>query len=421
MTRKILGLFLLLSTMIFGQESSSSPYSYHHLGLKKYQNTIENKSMGELNVYADSIHLNLVNPASLSKLALTTYTVGATQTFSTLASNVNEADTQRTNFDYLAVGIPITKKVGVSFGLSPFSQVGYRIFQAEREGDNVIETKFWTGDGNINKVFLSTGFEVYKNLSVGVSFQYYFGRLTHSFSQASINIPTQANEQNIADIDGFNAQLGLYHFAKINNKLTLHSSLTFSPNRELNNSFTRRIFISPIGSEVVIAQIDPQTTDRKIDLPAMVNAGFAIGQEKKWLLGAEFTTQNAPEIGNRFNNVNNATYERANKFNVGGYYIPKYDSFTSYWSRVTYRGGLRYESLGFQINDQSINDFGINIGLGIPLRRYSDAFANFSNVNIGFEYGRRGTKNSNLIQEDYFSLSLGLSFNDKWFQKRKYN
>ncbi len=78
-------------------------------------------------------------------------------------------------------------------------------------------------------------------------------------------------------------------------------------------------------------------------------------------------------------------------------------------------------SLGFKIQNQSITDFGINFGLGIPLRRYSDAFANFSNINVNFEYGRRGTKNANLIQEDYFSMSLSISFNDKWFQKRKYN
>jgi hypothetical protein len=153
----------------------------------------------------------------------------------------------------------------------------------------------------------------------------------------------------------------------------------------------------------------------------MFNVGFAIGEEKKWLIGTEFTTQNAVENGNRFTNINNSSFERANKFNVGGYFIPQYNSFSSYWSRVTYRAGMRYENLGLMVNDQSINDFGITFGLGIPLRRYSDAFANFSNINIGFEYGRRGTKNSNLIQEDYFNISLSLSFNDKWFQRRKYN
>lgn len=416
MTKKILGLFYFISYLSFGQQSTSSPYSYHHLGLKKYQNTVENKSMGELNVYSDSIHLNLVNPASLSKLALTAYTVAATQTISRLSTTTQEADSKRTNFDYLAIGLPLTKKVGVAFGLSPFSQVGYQI-KNEAVNPFVDESRFWSGDGNINKVFVSTGFEVYKNLSFGMSFQYYFGRLSHSFILVRPDISTQANEENIAQINGFNGQVGVYHFAKINNKLTIHSSLTFSPKADLNNDFTRRIFITPS----LINEDFSKNNSRKLDLPAMFNGGLAIGQERKWLLGAEFSTQNAAVNGNRFENVTNVTYERANKINVGGYYIPKFDSFTSYWRRVTYRGGLRYENLGYQIQNESINDFGITFGLGIPLRRYSDAFANFSNVNIGFEFGRRGTKKSNLIQEDYFNISLSLSFNDKWFQKRKYN
>jgi hypothetical protein len=418
MTKYISVFFLIISAVVFGQQSSSSPYSYHHLGLRKYQNTIENKSMGELNVYADSIHLNLVNPASLSKLALTNYTVGATQNFTTLSTNSGEGETQRTTFDYIAVGLPIAKKLGVSFGISPFTNVGYDFIQIQTLNNISVITNN-TGDGNINKVFLSTGYEVYKNLSVGLSFQYYFGRLTHSFVKSnfttSLDFISGANEENIASINGINAQIGLYHFTKLNKKLTLHSSLTFSPKAELDNEFSRTISISTTQI------LTPQISQRKIDLPAMFNVGFAIGEEKKWLIGTEFTTQNAVENGNRFTNINNSSFERANKFNVGGYFIPQYNSFSSYWSRVTYRAGMRYENLGLMVNDQSINDFGITFGLGIPLRRYSDAFANFSNINIGFEYGRRGTKNSNLIQEDYFNISLSLSFNDKWFQRRKYN
>jgi len=45
----------------------------------------------------------------------------------------------------------------------------------------------------------------------------------------------------------------------------------------------------------------------------------------------------------------------------------------------------------------------------------------FSNLNLGLEYGQRGTTNSGLIQENFFKLSIGLSLNDQWFVKRKFN
>ena len=66
------------------------------------------------------------------------------------------------------------------------------------------------------------------------------------------------------------------------------------------------------------------------------------------------------------------------------------------------------------IQDQSIKEVGFNFGFGIP-------FQGFSNLNIGFELGKRGTTNSGLIQENFFSIRLGMSLSDLWFVKNKYN
>ena len=39
----------------------------------------------------------------------------------------------------------------------------------------------------------------------------------------------------------------------------------------------------------------------------------------------------------------------------------------------------------------------------------------------GFELGKKGTTSSNLVQENYANFCLSLSFNDRWFEKRKFN
>ena len=57
----------------------------------------------------------------------------------------------------------------------------------------------------------------------------------------------------------------------------------------------------------------------------------------------------------------------------------------------------------------------LTLGVGMPLN------GTFSNVNIGFELGKKGTTSSNLVQENYANLSIGFSFNDTWFVKRKFN
>jgi hypothetical protein len=76
---------------------------------------------------------------------------------------------------------------------------------------------------------------------------------------------------------------------------------------------------------------------------------------------------------------------------------------------------MRFENTGLKINDESINEFGISFGVGLPVGKL------FSNANLGFEYGKRGTTSQNLVQENFFNFQLSLSLNDRWFVKRKYN
>jgi hypothetical protein len=44
-----------------------------------------------------------------------------------------------------------------------------------------------------------------------------------------------------------------------------------------------------------------------------------------------------------------------------------------------------------------------------------------SNANIGLELSQRGQKDSGLVKETIVALRVGLSLNDIWFVKRKYN
>ena len=43
-----------------------------------------------------------------------------------------------------------------------------------------------------------------------------------------------------------------------------------------------------------------------------------------------------------------------------------------------------------------------------------------SNLNLGLEFGKKGTTSNNLVQENYIILNIGFSLNDKWFVKSKF-
>ena len=60
-----------------------------------------------------------------------------------------------------------------------------------------------------------------------------------------------------------------------------------------------------------------------------------------------------------------------------------------------------------------ITDINFSFGLGLPMRRTK------TTANIGVQMGRRGTKENNLVKEEYIKFLATFTFNDKWFTKRK--
>ena len=107
---------------------------------------------------------------------------------------------------------------------------------------------------------------------------------------------------------------------------------------------------------------------------------------------------------NDFFNRSNVAYKDGKQWSVGGFYIPNYASFTSFWSRVVYRFGFRSEQMSIIMNNSPLKETGISFGVGLPL-------GSLSNANIGFEITKRGEKNPSLIQETFFTMRIGLSLN----------
>ncbi|MBP9849314.1 MAG: hypothetical protein KBC58_07730 [Flavobacterium sp.] len=412
MIKKIIlaGLFFF-SLQTIAQEGTASPYSYYGIGEVKFKGTIENRSMGGLGVLNDSIHINLQNPAALSSLKLTTFTAAGTFSPTVMQTSTEKQKAQRTSLDYLAIAFPAGKAV-FNVGLMPYTSVGYKI---ENTNYQTNERTRNTGKGGLNNVFLGAGYQLTPKLSVGAQFSYNFGEITHTFIYLKGSNQYSTRELNTTQLNGVNLTSGLTYSTKLTNKLELVSSATFSPEMRLNATNTRNIARTTFnsqGTEVAYGSTDVEIPDTKIKAPSKITFGAGVGESKNWFVGVESTFKSQ---GNYDIVYPKASFESASKVSIGGYYIPKYNSFTNYYQKVTYRGGFRHENTGLIVNSQSIKDTAFTLGLGLPLS------GTFSNINIGFEMGKRGTKNAGLIQENYTNFSIGLSFNDRWFQKRKFD
>lgn len=413
MIRKIISsLCLLLSLVSFAQEGTSSPYSFFGIGDVRFKGTVESRSMGGVQVEQDSIHLNLDNPASYSSLKLTTFTVGGTYNLTTLKNDSASEQAKRTTFDYLAVGLPMGK-LGVGFGLIPYSSVGYKVSSVENDVNN---RNFATG--GMNKAFFGASYKIAPNFTLGANVDYNFGRIETTNLQFVNGVVTGSREMYRASLSGVNFNFGAMYQAKLNKKLSLYSSLSYKLESKLSSSNTRNVAAVTFASGFEVGSVqnaDEEVFDEELTLPSELKIGLGIGESKKWLVGAQIVSASQGDLANTYNTNPDVSYEKAMKYSIGGYFIPNYNSFTSYAKRIVYRAGLKYEDTGLVVNSESIKDKGLSLGFGLPVT------GSFSNINLGLELGKRGTTAAGLVEENYVKISVGLSLNDRWFVKRKFD
>ena len=420
MIKKILIAFLcVVAHGAFAQNGTISPYSYFGIGDDRDKGAVDTQMMGGVSMYGDSIHINLSNPAAYSKLRLTAYTAGISHKEYQLKSWNEEQRTSVTNLDYLAIGFPLAKNVGFGFGIMPYSSVGYSLNSTSNSANGEV-SNFFEGEGGLNRLYASIGFEPIKNLSFGVTANFNFGTLEYQRIQSVEGVQFGTLDDRESNINGYDFKYALNYNPTIKDKYTLYTSVLVNTQGNLTSENTQTLgsFSLVTGNNVEVVDVDLDASNLRnteLKIPTRTTFGLGFGENKKWFLGAEYSFQQMNDFENTFLGLDNIDYGDANTYALGGYWIPDYRSLTGYFNRITYRAGLRYDMTGMTINNKEINNFGITFGLGLPLG------GDFSNINVGFELGRRGTTDANLIEESYFKVNIGLSLNDRWFQQRKIN
>lgn len=401
------------SLMANAQGGSASPYSFFGIGESRFKGNLENRSMGGLNIEQDSLHMNILNPASFAALRFTAFTIGGSYTSTGLKTDSKSDNAKRMTVDYLAVALPLGK-IGVGFGLLPYTSVGYNIESTNPEPDGV--NNVLKGTGGLNKAFFSLGYTIIPNLVVGGDVQYNFGRINNSNLEFLTGVLVGTEEKNKADLNGFAANFGAMYKHKIYKKTNIYSSFTYTPQATLSSTNTKTISTVTYNSNYDVAIYDTAAqkqirTDLKI--PEKMSFGIGVGRTSKWLLGTQLVFQDVEKLTNDYNTLSNVTYGRYSSYALGGFYLPKNNVFSKYFEKIIYRGGLKYVKTGTIINSQEISEKAITFGMGLPI------LGSLSNANIGLEYGQRGTTSHGLVQENYFTVAVSFSLNDKWFGHRK--
>lgn len=426
MIKKFLVLFtLLISTSFLAQRTSLSPYSFFGIGEEFSPVTVEQASMGGIGVaFSHYKYLNFTNPAAIANLRYTTYGFGGTHKELKLKSATSTQSSSLTTFNYVGIGFPIGKKAGFGVGIQPVSSVGYELENTilDANGD-ITELSLFEGNGGVNRIYFNLGFLLFKDLALGAKASFNFGNINNTIIDQRVGLSLGTKYEEITQVRGSAIQLGAQYKKAVKDDLTITAGAAVKLSNEMRVNGDDYLYsVILLGA----AQIPRDTLSTSgisgtFQMPLKSTLGIGIGKTDKWYAGVEYETQDAYQTAGFLSTTNTAfRYGNSNRIGIGGFYIPKINSISSYFDRITYRFGIRMENTGLLVdgsgtnsNFSEIKDFGISFGLGIPLKR-------LSTMNVGFEYGKRGSTDNNLIQENYLNLRLSLSLTDvNWFIKRR--
>ncbi|MBS2211721.1 hypothetical protein KEM09_09920 [Carboxylicivirga mesophila] len=411
MTQNKLTLALLLLTLTLGltaQNNTSSPYSRFGIGILESKADVTSAGMGHAGVALSSDgFLNNLNPASYSSLDSTNliFNIQGRLSFANYETSNDQQRNVDSNYEAISIGFRAGKNWGMGFSLSPYSSIGYSV-NTEKYILGTID-KYpveYNGKGGLNQIAWHNGFRIFKGLSLGVSTSYLWGSsdITEVSYYPSIIGETIYNERNY-HFSTLMFDYGFqWHQAIGQNMFSLAATANFST--ELNSHYTHRIY-NDVTSDLSSSSGDT----RNFSIPMGYQFGLAYQTHKGWTIVGDFRYNNWAESDL---SISYGSPRDTYGGNLGLQYAPTryYDSF---FKRLHYRIGAFYNQEYYSVLKQDIDSKGITAGLTIPLRGKS-------RVNLAYEYKHSGTTSNGLINEQFNTIRVGLTFSEKWFQKTQF-
>ena len=184
---KILASFVLatLTTSAFAQSDTNSPYSQFGLGDLSDQSVSFNKGMNGVGLaMRRGNEANPMNPASYSSIDSLTmiFDAGLSGQITKFNENGNKVTGRSGGFDYVVGLFRAFKNVGISFGVLPYSNIGYSYSNSEVLSDGTVAGSTYEGSGGLHQLYIGAGVRPIKPLSFGFNLSYLWGDYNRSIS-----------------------------------------------------------------------------------------------------------------------------------------------------------------------------------------------------------------------------------------------
>ena len=406
------------------QTIGNSPYAAFGIGDVKYDNTTDISAMGGIStayIWDFNNNFNFSNPAANKNLELTTLKIEGSNENNFFKSNTDNLSVTK-HSSYLSnvtIAFPISNKVKFGLGYQPYSSKKYTVLTSEVLATGTKQASLYRGEGSLSTVQAALSYQITPEFALGLRSNFFFGNLYDinevTFSGAELINGYETKNK----VKTFNFTLGSAYQKKLENdkKFTLGATYTFGKTGQMETRYINSTYYYSAGeTKNNESIIEEKYSEDKNLIPMEFSLGAGYGKDAKWFVGTQVDYKKGETIqflGKPF--VNDNSYKIA----AGGWYLPNYNNFRNYFSRVTYRYGAYYEKGNLAFNGTNINQFAITGGMTLPFENKS---ANrMSGIDLGLELGKRGTLDNNLVRQNFINLKIGINFADKWFNKRLYD
>lgn len=401
------------------QTSSVSPYSRFGPGDLLFKGFAHQRAMGGTSIAEANVsRLNFSNPASYAYDSLMVFEIGLSGERVWLNQGDLSSKKWNAKLEYLVIGLPLVRnKMGLAFGFIPYSGIGYEIQSSSTiDSSNVLSTTY-KGTGGYNRYFIGTGLKLTPKLSLGINASYLFGSMeqsrTASYSNSNFFGTRVKDNTSIGDFM-FDAGLNFKSPLKNGYILSLGATASISQNLNANRTLLWENFkLNSFGVDFSRDTIEYKEKEKgEVVLPLSIGFGMQLAKDEKWLIQSDFryTEWSSYESFRGKDSLKNSF-----RVSLGGQYVRDAHG-ASFGQRMQYRAGIYYGTSFLNIRNNTLSDRGISIGFGLPIRK-----AYQSMINIALEAGEMGTLSDNLIRERYVRAVIGLTFNEVWFQKRRFD
>ncbi len=424
-----------LPIILFGQELSTSPYSSYGYGELKFNNSPSISAMGGLGTsYSNPFgtEVNFSNPAANAYLFYTSFDFGMNTDLVRFKTSESTDQNSATYISNLSLGFPLGKNLSFAFGFQPFSGIGYKLNTSGSQTIDTINevittTSSFEGSGGLNSAHVAFSYKPWEktNLSFGIMGQYIFGNLDNSQIVQVEDIDLVSEAFRSDNIKGFTGTIGTLYKHTLKKNKQLNFGAMFSMGNDLKNDRDEYLlsYVKYTNGAPNLSTMDTigySKTKEDFKLPA--HSSFSVGYEKpgRWMIGTQYDFEKKSNL-NANEDRSNILYNDKHRIVLGGYWVPKFNSYKSYFARATYRAGIYYEQTGMSMlgNDDGyhdVDDIGITFGVGLPIGKDQRSM-----LNIGAALGQRGTTSGGWIKENYANLKVNFNLNGTWFRKRVYN